>query len=78
LSAAPAAVPLRGGCTLLVDLSRAAVVPLAFNPIGQGHAAFDVPAGVPEVSLFAQLASIDPGAGNGAFALSNGVRFDVQ
>lgn len=74
----PAAVALPGGCTLLVDLTNAVAISVATNQAGQAHLAIDLPSGTPRGPVYMQFATVDPGAANGAFALSNGVRIDVQ
>jgi hypothetical protein len=51
---------------------------VATNTIGQGQAAFTLPRGPAAGPLHVQVASIDPSAPNGLFALSNGVRVDLQ
>lgn len=78
LSPATANLPLPGGCTILVDLQQVISVVLPLNPVGQGSRTLRVPAGVGGASIHAQLATIDPGAANGAFALSWGVTIDLQ
>ena len=78
VSPASANLPLPGGCTALVDVSLAVAIPLPLNPVGQAALAFRLPPGVSGLSLYAQLAPIDSGAANGFFALSRGLRGDLQ
>ncbi|MGE3171625.1 MAG: hypothetical protein AB7O97_03300 [Planctomycetota bacterium] len=78
LASAAAALPLPGGCQVLVDLTAPLTFFTALNPIGQGQVVLDVPPGLPAGALFAQWASVDPAAGPASLSLSNGVRVDLQ
>lgn len=78
VSTARASAPFPGGCTALVGLGSAAVVPVPTNGAGQASLPIDLPTGVQAVAVFMQFLSLDSGAPNGAFALSNGARVDIQ
>jgi hypothetical protein len=78
LSASSASLPLPGGCIALVDPTVALVLPATTNTVGQGRVEVTIPPGTRAGSVYAQFVSVDPQAVNGAFALSNGVRIELQ
>jgi hypothetical protein len=78
LAARPAAVVLPGGCTLLADLGTSLAIGVSTNAAGQAHLPIDLPSTTPPGAVYLQLLTVDPGAANRVFALSNGVRIDLQ
>lgn len=78
LSFRQAAVALPGGCTVLADPAAGVALAVAAGAAGQAHLPIDLPATTPAGAVFAQFATLDAGAANGLFALSNGVRIAVQ
>jgi len=77
LSATSGSVPLPGGCTFLLGLD-AVLLPVPLDQIGRAILPIDVPAGMPPATLHVQYASLDAGAPNGFFALSNAASMAVQ
>lgn len=66
------------GCTLLVDPAGIVDAPVRMNASGQVSVPLTLPPGVGATSVWMQFVSLDGGAANGAFALSNAVRVDLQ
>jgi hypothetical protein len=78
LSLNPGNTPLPAGCSLLVDLSTALLVPQLENPIGQASHVLQLPGMVFGTRIHAQYASIDFAAGLGSLAISNAVHVDLN
>ena len=76
------ALPLGGGCTLLVDLFGPSVsLPLATNARGDGSVRFPIPANISLQGLvaFAQAALVDLGGSyGGIIAISDGLQMLVM